>query len=200
MAYKVRVGESWVNVTQPKVRVAGVWTNCTAVKARVNGAWSTVWQGQTNVRPNTFTADASVSWLNSANTIDGSFGDTSTDSSVSLNTSNDVSNFAYMTWAAQATTTPILKLQHGFIAQLGLDELACSTTIDYSTNSGSTWTNITTGNESTPTGPNASTINLPSSTNLSTVKVRFGSIKTPGTAGNRSRVQARCWDAYIDYT
>ena len=78
MAYKVRVGGNWVNVTQPKVWVGGVWTNCTSVKARVGGAWSTVWTAITNVRDSNSPSVTLGTNVDYSLTRDGSFGDTST--------------------------------------------------------------------------------------------------------------------------
>ena len=178
MAYKVRVGGSWVNVTQPKVRVGGVWTNCTSVKARVGGAWSTVWQAQTNVRPNTFTTDANLSWWNSGNTTDGSYDDTSTYGSpepIGYNTSPN--QFGYIQFASQAYSTATLYLKYGWATAYDSYTGDASTTLSImQTSNSANLSTIATKSysDASSSSVQTATFSLAASNNLDYIKVKVG--------------------------
>ena len=178
MAYKVRVGGSWVDVTQPKVRVGGVWTNCTSVKARVSGAWSTVWQAQTNVRPNTFTTDANLSWTNSGNTTDGSYDDTSTfgfPTQVGYNIG--VNQFGYIQFASQAYSTATLYLKYGWATAYDSYTGDASTTLSImQTSNSANLSTIATKSfsDASSSSVQTATFSLAASNNLNYIKVKVG--------------------------
>lgn len=178
MAYKVRVGGNWVNVTQPKVRVGGVWTNCTAVKARVNGAWSTVWQAQVNVRPNTFTTDANLTWTNSGNTTDGSYDDTSTYGKPLPTAYNiSVNQFGYIQFASQAYSSATLYLKYGWDTSYNSATGDASTTLSImQTSNSANLSTIATKSfsDASSSSVQTATFSLGANNNLNYIKVKVG--------------------------
>jgi len=178
MAYKVRVGGNWVDVTQPKVRVGGVWTNCTAVKARVNGAWSTVWQAQVNVRPNTFTTDANLTWWDSGNTVDGSYDDTGTFGKPTPTGYNiGVNQFGYIQFASQAYSSATLYLKYGWDAYYDSATGDASTTLSImQTSNSANLSTIATKSfsDASSSSVQTATFSLGANNNLDYIKVKVG--------------------------
>lgn len=202
MAYKVRVGGSWVNVTQPKVRVGGVWTNCTAVKVRVGGAWSTVWTAIVNVRDSN---NPSVAYGNNnyySLTRDGSYGDTSTFGYCSAVYYGDI---GYVTtgFSSQAVSSATLYVQTGY--EYGADNrliVSASASLEY--NIGNGWVSLRstpalTGS-ATATGQSAVLSGL---SNLSNLQVRWSGSAYDGYDPYDTYYVAFAWirvyDVYVAY-
>lgn len=173
----------------------------TTATATSSSATLTVNSAITNVRPSGFPVGANSIWVNSGNTVDGSFGDTTT-----YGNPNRFGNFpagdwvgnADLTWASQATTSSTLYLQFGYESQ---DLLASGVGagIYYSTNGGSSYTQIASysadGGSATAT---AASVGLPASVNLSNVRVR-AEVHSYKDGFDVDFVKIRVYDAYIQY-
>jgi hypothetical protein len=140
-------------------------------------------------------------WVNSGNTTDGSFGDTST-----YGNPNRFGNFpigdwignADLTWSSQATTSSTLYLQIGYESQ---DTLASGVTaaIYYSTNAGSSYTQIASytadGGSASASGASYA---LPANVNLSNIRVK-AEVHSYRDGFDVDFVKVRVYDAYIQY-
>jgi hypothetical protein len=142
-------------------------------------------------------------WVNSGNTVDNSFGDTTT-----YGNPNRLGNFpvgdwvgnADLTWSSQATTSSTLYLQIGYESE---DVMASGVQagIYYSTNAGSSYTQIAmyTADGGSASASGAS-VALPASVNLSNVRVKAEVHSyTDAFSPDRDFVKVRVYDAYIQY-
>lgn len=143
MALKVRVSGNWVEVTTPKVRVGDSWVNVTNAYARVNNAWEKVWPTAEDVRWSSSAVTTSYGTMteyNSANTKDGSFGDTSTFGYLypSDNFSTGSGGYVVYSHATGSASSAVVKVNGKFVsAYSGFMNVSAS--IDISTNGGSTY-------------------------------------------------------------
>lgn len=146
MALKVRVNGSWVDVTTPKVRVGGNWEYITNAYARVNNSWVKVWAREENVRWSSSavtTAYGTMTEYDSANTKDGSFGDTSTFGYLypSSNEYTGSSGNVVYSHASGSASTAVVKINNKFVgAYSGF--MNDSASIDISTNGGTSYSTI----------------------------------------------------------
>jgi hypothetical protein len=145
---------------------------------------------------------ANSAWVNSGNTVDNSWGDTTT-----YGNPNRFGNFpdgdwvgnADLTWSSQATTSSTLYLQIGYESE---DTLASGIQAGYyySTNAGSSYTQL---GIYTADGGSASasgvSVALPASVNLSNVRVK-AEVHSYRDGFDRDLVKVRVYDAYIAYT
>lgn len=229
MAYKVRVGGSWVDVVQPKVRVGGAWTNCTNVYARVNGAWSKVWTAEADARPNSYTTDANITWQNTGNITDGSLGDTSTYGNPYGSPYNaNVNAYGYIQFASQTYSSATLYLKYGWVSTYDSYTGDASTTLSIiNASSGSTLSTIATKNisDASSTSVQSATFTLAANSNLNYLKVKVGvrklyttepdynncliygppdpdgnrACETYGTIAHASEIDFTIYDCYIHY-
>lgn len=186
MAYKVRVGGSWVDVVQPKVRVGGAWTNCTNVYARVNGAWSKVWTAEADARPNSYTTDTNIAWQNTGNITDGSLGDTSTYGYPYANVSFNAgaNGYGYIQFASQTYSSATLYLKYGWASTYDDRTGDASTTLSIiDASSGSTLSTIATKSfsDASSTSVQSATFTLAANSNLNYLKVKVGARKAYGS-------------------
>ena len=141
MALKVRVSGNWVDVTTPKVRVSDSWANITNAYARVNNDWVKVWPTAEDVRwsSSAVTTDyGTMTEYDSANTKDGSFGDTSTFGYLYPDGYTGSSGYVVYSHAAGSASTAVVKVNGKFVsAYSGFMNTYAS--IDISTNGGSTY-------------------------------------------------------------
>ena len=173
----------------------------TTATATSSSATLTVNSAITDVRPNGFPVGANSNWVNSGNTVDLAFGNTTT-----YGNPNRTGNFplgdwvgnADLTWASQATTSSTLYLQIGYESQ---DLLASGVVaaIYYSTNAGSSYTQIAayTADGGSATASGAS-VALPASVNLSNVRVK-AEVHSYKDGFDVDYVKVRVYDAYIQY-
>ena len=192
---------STVNTTASVDSTTVTSTVNTTATATSSSATLTVNAAVTDVRPNGFPVGANSGWLNSGNTVDGSFGDTTTYGNpqrVGGTPFGDWVGNADLTWASQATTSSTLYLQYGYESE---DWLASGITagIYYSTNAGSSYTQIAAftadGGSSTA---DAYQVALPASVNLSNVRVK-AEVHTYKDGFDIDFVKVRVYDAYIQY-
>jgi hypothetical protein len=143
MALKVRDGGSWVDVTTPKVRVSNNFVDVTNAYARVDNAWVKVWPTSEDVRWSSSavtTAYGTMTQYDSANTKDGSFGDTSTFGYLypSDNFSTGSSGVVVYSHATGSASSAVVKVNNKFVtAYSGF--MNVSESIEISTNGGSTY-------------------------------------------------------------
>jgi hypothetical protein len=144
---------------------------------------------------------ANSSWLNSGNTVDGSYGNTTTYGNPQRSGATPAGDWlgnADLTWTSQATTSSTLYLQIGYESQ---DILASGVTagIYYSTNAGSSYTQIAAytadGGSATASGASYA---LPANVNLSNVRVK-AEVHSYKDGFDVDFVKVRVYDAYIRY-
>jgi len=153
MALKVRVSGNWVEVTTPKVRVGDSWVNVTNAYARVNNAWEKVWPTAEDVRWSSSavtTAYGTMTEYDSANTKDGSFGDTSTFGYLypSDNAYTGSGGYVVYSHATGSASTAVVKVNGKFVSAYS-GFMSVSASIDISTNGGSTYGTVLRSRSST---------------------------------------------------
>lgn len=156
----------------------------------------------TSVRPSGFPVGANSTWVNSGNTVDGSFGDTTTYGYPNRVGNVPIGNWvgnADLTWSSQATNTSTLYLQIGYFSA-DLASTGITAAIYYSTNGGSSYTQIASyicdGGSATATGYSVA---LPANVNLSNVRVK-AETRTFKTELDIDIIRITVYDAYIAYT
>jgi hypothetical protein len=156
----------------------------------------------TNVRPSGFPAGTNAAWVNSGNTVDNSWGDTTTYGNSSRFGNyplGDWLGYVELTWSSQATSTSTLYLQIGAEVQDLLGS-AIGAAIYYSTNGGTSYTFISTylstGGDQTASAFSAI---LPANVNLSSIRVK-AEVHSYKDGLDVDFAKIRIYDAYIAYT
>ena len=161
-------------------------SNSTSVSSTVNttatatssSATLTVNAAQTNVRPNTFTTDANLSWYDSGNTTDGSYDDTSTFGfPTQIGYNIGVNQFGYIQFASQAYSTATLYLKYGWDTYYDSYTGDASTTLSImQTSNSDNLSTIATKSYSDASSSSAqtATFSLAASNNLNYIKVKVG--------------------------
>jgi len=152
-----------------------------------------------------------ATWSNTSNVTDGNPGDVltfTTCTSNSLSATWTATGIAAFTSQAITTGTANVYIQYGVtVNHTGLyGYSAASGSLDYSVNSGSTWTNIANWNEynvnTTATGFIIPSSAVTAVTNLNQIQIRIIAGKGSGTFGGRpynSSVYPRLYDIYATY-
>ena len=174
------------------------WTNTSSLNS--SEATLTVVGADVTTRDNnspTFNGSNAIN-SNFGNTRDISFGNTTTFGNVASNFSSNWNGQVTSNFASASIQSGTLYLQIGKYA----DGNGESTDVDYSTDGGSTWTNIvSTGSSAIDTGATGYTVSL-SSMNLSSLKVRYNG--RGSTSGEYDEYYSESWikmyDIYLIYT
>ena len=179
MAFQVKAGGNWVNVTDPQVKVAGSWTPVKEVLVKDAGTWKSVWVREANVRGNDSPTDTnSPSSSTYGNTKDGSLGDTSTYDILDYLGKSNVTVSRVINFDSASTTSSTLYLKYGG-ESLNQGYTTATAYLKYSTDGGSTYTTIATITHTNgSTGPTSYSVALPANVNLSNVKVKYETHQT----------------------
>ena len=145
-SFKVKNAGTWKNITNPKVKVAGAWTNIKKISVKNAGTWKTIWLREEDVRWSSSavtTSYGTVTEYDSANTKDGSFGDTSTFGYLfpADNPYTGSSGYVVYSHASGSASTAVVKVNNKFqgsASGYGNE----SATIDISTNGGTSYSTI----------------------------------------------------------
>ena len=143
MTFQINAGGNWVSLADPQVKVGNNWTPATEVWVKDAGTWKQVWVRAEDVRwsSSAVTTDyGTMTEYDSANTKDGSFGDTSTFGYLypSDNPYTGSSGYVVYSHATGSASTAVVKVNGKFVsAYSGFMNVSAS--IDISTNGGSTY-------------------------------------------------------------
>lgn len=146
MTFQVKANGSWVSITDPQVKVSNAWTPVQSVYVKDGGVWKEVWVRAEDVRwssSSVTTAYGTMTEYDSANTKDGSFGDTTTFGYLypSSNEYTGSSGNVVYSHASGSASTAVVKINNKFVgAYSGF--MNDSASIDISTNGGTSYSTI----------------------------------------------------------
>ena len=142
MTFQIKAGGNWVSLADPQVKVGNNWTPATEVWVNDAGTWKQVWVRAEDVRWSSSavtTYYGTMTEYDSANTKDGSFGDTSTYGYfyADINEYVGSSGIVVYSHATGSASSAIVKVNNKFVG----NESGISTNADIyiSTNGGSTY-------------------------------------------------------------
>lgn len=143
MTFQIKAGGNWVSLADPQVKVGNNWTPATEVWVKNGGIWKQVWVRAEDVRWSSSAVTTSYGTMteyDSANTKDGSFGDTSTFGYLYPDSNGNTGSGGYVVYshATGSASTAVVKVNGKFVSAYS-GFMNVSESIDISTNGGSTY-------------------------------------------------------------